>query len=159
MKNFLIYVFFVYLALAIQGLVFHGIKPDLALILVCFFSVRHELGSGMAFGALTGLLIDVSSGFVLGPHILSKSVAAYLARTIRDNIFQWNIIISTVVVAVASAVDIFAVQICYETFSKVSFSNRPWGVAVASIAYTVVVSLLLYSLFHRERNEILWTRE
>jgi len=159
MKIFLLYTFFVYLALAIQGVVFHGIKPDLVLILVCFFSVRHELGRGMAFGALTGLLIDVSSGVTLGPHILSKTVAAYLARTTRDNIFQWNIIISTVMVAVISVVDIVTVHICYETFSKVSFSNRPWGVAVASIVYTVVVSTLLYPLFHRKRDEILWIKE
>lgn len=159
MKTFLIYIAFAYLALAIQGLFFHGVKPDLALILVCFFSVRHGQSSGITYGALIGLLIDVSSGFILGPHILSKAVAAYLSRTIRDHIFQWNIYISAVVIAALSATDILVVYISYETFAKISFMNRPWGISFAGIAYTTVTALLAYPMFHRGQEERLWINE
>lgn len=159
MKKLLFYIFLAYIALSIQGLIFHGIKPDLALILVCFFSVRHVQGRGMAYGALTGLLIDVSNGFILGPNIFSKTAAAFLAKTISDNLFQWNITISTIMIAALSAVDLFVVYVCYETFLKASFLNRPWGIAAAGISYTIVASLLLYPLFFREKDKNLWISE
>lgn len=159
MITFLIYISLAYLALAMQGLFFYGIKPDFALVLVCFFAVRHEKGMGMVFGAFTGLLVDVSSGFILGPNIFSKAIVGFLARVIRDNLFQWNNIISAIVVAVLSLVDIFVVFTCYESFSEVSFVNRSWGISAAGIAYTIATALIFYPLFHRKKDEGLWIRE
>ncbi|RJQ53978.1 MAG: rod shape-determining protein MreD [Nitrospiraceae bacterium] len=154
MKTFLVYIVFAYLALAFQGLLFHGVKPDLAFVLVFFYSIRHEQGKGMVFGALTGLLIDISSGFIIGPNIAAKGAAAFLARNIRDNLFQWNRFISALTAAALSLVDMFIVRICYETFSGVSFANRPWGLSAAGIAYTIAAALILYPVFNR-REEVI----
>ncbi|RJQ45973.1 MAG: rod shape-determining protein MreD [Nitrospiraceae bacterium] len=156
MKTFFMYIALVYVALAIQGMIFHGTKPDLVLILVCFFSVRHEQGRGMLFGALAGLLTDISSGFILGPNVFSKTMAAFLSRTIRENLFQWNIIISTFLIASLSIIDIAIVHVCYEAFSKMSFVNRSWGVSVATVAYTIAASLMLYPLFHPRKEKTMW---
>lgn len=155
MKTFLIYIGFAYLALAIQGLLFTGIKPDLVLVLVCFFSARHEQGRGMAYGAFTGLLIDVSGGFIIGPNIVSKTVAAVLARTVRDNLFDWNIVVGTFMVAALTVIDHSVVNICYETFSEISFVNRPWGISVAGSVYTVAAAMVLFPFFNK-RTDVLW---
>ena len=152
MKLFVIYVFFAYLAAAVQGLFFHGIKPDLVLVLVCFYSVMNKQMHNVAYGAMTGLLLDTAGGFILGPNVLSKVLVASLSRTVRENLFHWNIIISTSLIAVCSVIDILIVDICLETFSRVSFVNRPWSVSVAGTIYTSIAAMILYPVFNREKN-------
>jgi rod shape-determining protein MreD len=152
MRLFVIYVFFAYLAAAVQGVFFHGIKPDLVLVLVCFYSAGNKQIHNVAYGAMTGLLLDTAGGFMLGPNILSKVLVASLSRTVRDNLFHWNIIISTSLIAVFAVMDILIVDICLEAFSKVSFVNRPWSVSVAGTIYTSIAAMVLYPLFNREKD-------
>jgi rod shape-determining protein MreD len=152
MKLFLIYILFAYLAAAVQGLFFHGIKPDLVLVLVCFYSAMDRQTHHVTYGAMTGLLLDAASGFMIGPNILSKVIVAYLARTVRNNLFQWNIIISTSMVVVFSVVDILVANVCLETFSKIFFVNRSWSVSVIGTVYTGIAAMILYPVFNREKD-------
>lgn len=153
MKTFVIHIVLAYIVVAIQAVFFQGIKPDLALIVICFYAVKHKPVAGAAFGALTGLLIDTASGFVIGPNLLSKSLAAYLARSARENFFQWNMTISTLVIAVLSMIDILAVYMCLEIFTKMSFANRHWGISVAEVLYTCVFAAVMYYIFNRRKDE------
>ncbi len=152
MKKLAIYIFLAYIALALQAVFFHGMKPDLALVLVYFYAVKYGQTKGVIYGALTGLLIDTASGFIIGPNIISKSLAAFFANAIKENLFQWNIIISTLLMAIISLFDILLVYICLETFSKVSFVNRPWSISVIEIVYTVLTAMIIYPLYKAERN-------
>ncbi len=152
MKKFLLYLAVAYLAVSVQAVFFRGVKPDFVLVLVCFYSLKHGGLKGAGYGALTGLLIDTVNGFVLGPHILGKSLAAFLVRAVRENIFQWNIVINTLAVTVLSVVNIFIVYICLETFAKISFVNRPWSVSAREVVYTIAASLALYAFFRPERE-------
>ncbi len=146
MKTFLFYLIFAYITLSIQAIFFKGVKPDFVLVLVCFYSLKHGQIKGVAFGALTGLLIDTASGFILGPNIISKSFAGFIIRTIRDNMFQWNVFINSSVIAVLSVVNILLIYLFLETFPKVSFINRPWEISVKEIIYTIVAALILYAI-------------
>jgi rod shape-determining protein MreD len=148
MKQFLIYLFFAYLAMSVQAVFFKGTKPDFVLVLVCFYSLRYGQIKGAAYGALTGLLVDTVSGFVLGPNIISKSVAGFLISTIRTKLFQWNIVANTLVIAIFSVIDIFLVYICIETFSQVSFSNRSWDLLIMQTIYTIGAAMILYALLN-----------
>jgi len=155
MKLFLIYIILAYLAAALQGLFFHGIKPDLILVLVCFYSTMERQTHYAAYGALTGLMLDVASGFVIGPNLLSKVIDAYLARKVRDNLFQWNIIIITCMIAILSVVDIVVTDAILETFTKMSFVNRSWSISVLGTVYTGISAVLLYLLFNRTKFRLL----
>ena len=155
MKKLLLYLFFAYVALAIQSLFFRGIKPDLALILVCIYALKYGQVRGAVYGAVTGLLIDTAGGLIIGPNIISKSVIAFLISSLKNNLYQWNIYINTLMIAVLSVVDIFLVYSCYEFFSKVSFAERPWMVPITQIFYTAVASVLLYSLLKPEKDYFL----
>lgn len=159
MKKFLLYLFFAYAALTIQSLFFRGIKPDLALILVCVYALKFGRVKGVVYGAVTGLLIDTAGGLMIGPNIISKTVAAFLIRSLRNNLFQWNIYINTLMIVVLSVIDIFLVYICFELFSKVSFAERPWMVPITQVFYTSVASVLLYSLLKPEKDYILTTEK
>ncbi|MEN8263233.1 MAG: rod shape-determining protein MreD [Nitrospirota bacterium] len=144
MKKFLLYLIMAYLALTVQAIFFKGSKPDFVLVLVCFYSLRHGDLRGIAYGALTGLLIDTAGGVILGPHIVSKSLAAFLIWAVREKMFQWNIFINTVLIAILSIVDIFVVYICLEVFSGVPLDNMPIKIFVMQVIYTVVASVAAY---------------
>ncbi|MBI5057894.1 MAG: rod shape-determining protein MreD [Nitrospirae bacterium] len=156
MKALLLYIIFAYLALTVQSIFLHGIKPDLALVLVCFYSVRYGQVKGVTYGALTGILLDTANGFIFGPHIISKSIAAFLISAVKENLFEWNATISVITIAIFSVVNIFLVHICFETFSKVSFADRPWGISVMEVIYTILSALVMFPVFNRERRK--WKR-
>lgn len=144
MKSFLLYLFFAYIALSAQSIFFSGIKPDLVLVLVCFYSLNHGQRNGAAYGALTGMIIDGASGFVLGPNIMSKSLAGFFVSAISSKVFQWNMFVNTLIIAVFSVIDVFLVHICLETFSDISFVNRSWNIPLIQIVLTVIAAMIMY---------------
>ncbi len=147
---FLLYIFFAYLTLTVQAIFFKGTKPDVVLVLVCFYSFKYGQAKGTTYGALAGLLIDTASGFIIGPNIISKALAGLIIAKLKENIFQWNITVNTVVITILSIMDTFIVYICFETFSKMSFHNRPWGIPVMGVIYTIIAALVLYPLFNKK---------
>jgi rod shape-determining protein MreD len=140
------------MALSVQAIFLKGVRPDFVLVLVCFYSLRHGLEKGVAFGVVAGLLTDIASGFLIGPNIISKALAALLVRTFRENLFQWNIFINTFVITALAVIDIFLVYICVEFFSKISFSNRPIDIAIIHIFLTTAAAAVLYFFFNLGRN-------
>lgn len=152
MKAFSLYLLIALLAISIQATLFKGTRPDFVLILVFFYSLRYGQIKGMAYGALTGLLIDSASGFILGPNIISKSLIGFLVSSIRQKLFQWNIIISTAVIVALSSVDIFLISICLETFADMSFVNRLLGISIMQVVYTTGSGLILYPLLNPEED-------
>lgn len=159
MKKFLLYLFFAYAALAIQSLFFKGTKPDLILVLVCVFSLKFGQVNGVIYGTVTGLVVDAAGGLMIGPNIISKTVAAFLIRSIRNNLFQWNIYVNTLMIMFLSIIDIFLVYLSFEFFSRISFSNRPWTIPVVQVIYTAVASILLYRFLKPEVDETLKKEE
>jgi rod shape-determining protein MreD len=150
MKNGIYYILLLYIALAAQAILFSGIKPDFVLIFVCYYSLKYGRTKGVCYGAFAGLLIDTVNGFILGPHMLSKSLAGFFLKTIRENLFQWNIYINTIALVLFSFINILIVYICLDFFSNVSLVNRSIGTSALEILYTVVVSLVLYPVFKPE---------
>jgi rod shape-determining protein MreD len=150
MKRDIYYIFLLYIALAAQAVFFTGIKPDFVLILVCYYSLKYGRTKGICYGAFAGLLIDTVNGVILGPHMLSKSLAGFFIKTVRENLFQWNIYINTVALVVFSFINIVIVYVCLDFFSKISLANRAIGISAVEILYTVAGSLVLYPFFKPE---------
>ncbi len=144
MKYFISYILLAYCALAVQSLFFSGVKPDLVLVLVCAYSLKFGQTRGVIYGMAAGLLVDVSGGLILGPNLIGKSVVAFLIRSLRENLFQWNIYVNTIMIVMLSGIDIFLVYACFEFFSKVSFVNRPWLIPITQVFYTAAASIMLY---------------
>ncbi len=152
MRTFLLYLFIAFLALSVQATLFTGTKPDFVFILVCFYSLKQGHIKGTAYGALTGLLIDSASGFILGPNVISKSLAGFLISSIRQKLFQWNIIINTIVIAVLLLIDVFLVYTCLEIFAGISFVNRSLEISIMQVVYTTVAALILYPVLSPEKD-------
>ena len=152
MKNFLLYLVFAYLALSVQAMFFKGIRPDLVIILVCTYSLKYGYAKGAAYGAFTGLIIDTMGGFILGPNIISKSLAALLIRMVRGKIFQWSMLVNTIMIALLVMFDILIVYLCHEIFLEGSFATRLWVISPKEIIFTIAAALAAYNLFSLDRD-------
>jgi len=155
MKNLTVYIILAYFALMVQSLFFGNTKPDLILVLVCFFAVRNGLTNSLFYGTFCGLLLDLTSGFMIGPNMISKSIASLLTRTIRNNLLEWSGVVNILVIAVMSIIDVVIVYSSIEIFSMVSFSNRAWDAAIWHVLFTAVAGLILYSILHPDKGNII----
>lgn len=144
MKNFLVYLAAAFLAIVIQAKFFAGVKPDIVLALVCLYSIRQGGIKGMAFGALTGMIIDSASGFILGPNMLSKTLAGYLSASVREKFFDWNFLLNTALVFILSVLDNLLIYVCFTQFSGISFAERSWTPSILQVAYTTMAGIILY---------------
>lgn len=149
MKDFIIYLFLALFGISIQATLFHGVKPDFILILVCYYSLRHGEKKGMAYGALTGFLIDSVNGFILGPNIFSKAIAGFVIGIIRDKVFYWNKVLNAAAIILLSLLDIFVVRVCFEIFSDFPVHNTPPETLIFQILYTLAFSFIIYPFFNR----------
>ena len=152
MRGFLSYLLFVYLVLSVQAVVFKGAKPDLVLVLVCYYTLTFGTSRGILFGITAGLIMDSASGVLLGPNIISKSLAAFFIGSFRENLFHWNVYVNTMLVAFISIVDVLWIYICFGVFSDISFVNRSWSVSVTGILFTVAAALLAYPFLNPQRK-------
>ncbi|MEK6528842.1 MAG: rod shape-determining protein MreD [Nitrospirota bacterium] len=152
MKTFSFYVLLAFLLLSVQATVFSGVKPDFILVLVCFYSLRHGQMKGMIYGAFTGFLIDSASGVILGPNMFSKFLIGFMISSIRQKLFQWNIIVSALIIAIFSLMDIVLVYLFLETFAGISFTEMPFRILILQTVYTVIASLILYGFIDFEKD-------
>ncbi|MBL7049395.1 MAG: rod shape-determining protein MreD [Nitrospira sp.] len=152
MKKFFLYVLCAYAVLASQAIFFSGIKPDFLLILVFIYSVRHGRAGGVTYGAVAGLLADLAGGFIIGPNIISKALTALLFKSLRDNIYNWNIMLCSMTIAALCFVDIMLVTFCVEVFSQISFLGRSWHVSAVQIFYTSIAGLISCFIINNDRR-------
>jgi len=152
MKTFSFYVLLAFLLLSVQATVFSGVKPDFILVLVCFYSLRHGQMKGMIYGAFTGFLIDSASSVILGPNMFSKFLIGFMISSIRQKLFQWNIVVSASIIAIFSLMDMVLVYLFLETFAGISFAEMPFRILILQTVYTVIASLILYVFFDFEKD-------
>lgn len=141
------------IGMSLQSLLFTGVKPDIVIILVCFYTLRYGQFRGVVFAGTAGIVLDSASGFILGPNIVSKATSAFLVGVVRRKIFFWNRVINSLVVTVVTLLDILLVRICLEVFTDISYSNRMNTMSVIQIVLTIVMSLIIYPLFDPEKYE------
>jgi len=158
MKAFSFYFLLTLVAIAIQGTLFKSVKPDFIFILVCFYALRYGRIKGLIYGAITGLLVDIASGFIFGTNIISKAVISYLIVSVRGKVFHWNIIVNTIALILFSILDIFLVYMFLKTVADVSLVNMSLKTGVVQIIYTTIFSIMLYPVLTSEKEDNIFQR-
>jgi rod shape-determining protein MreD len=74
---------------------------------------------GMFFGALIGLVEDITSGSLLGPNILSKGLIGYLSSSLYKRLFIWTPLIGAINIFSLTFLDCSIVFILRSVFDKV----------------------------------------
>jgi|SRR3990172_11222546 len=136
-------------AIALQSTLFSGPRPDLLLILVCFYALKHDVVPSLIFGAVSGLLMDVSNGFIIGSAVLSKAFTAYVVVSVKQIIFGWGWIIHSFIIFFSAVMDYVIFLIFLNTFSHISNYSRTLESFFWDIAYTTIFGLILFPLIKR----------
>jgi len=134
------------LVLQIITPVFWGIRPDLILLLVFFHGFRFGETRGLIFGALSGLLLDVYSGSIIGPHTLSKGVIGYGAAWFPGIFFRENRLIITLCMVFLTLIDGAILKVVFNSYSPLG------GPDVPSIFRQAVIVGLLWTVVDRIWN-------
>jgi len=85
-----------------------GLRVDLTLLVVVYFSLFWGGERALVLGFLTGLCHDALSSEVLGLSALSKSLTAFVIHTLSRNVQVQSLIAQVLLTALAVAVDTLA---------------------------------------------------
>ncbi len=152
MKSLILYLLAALLAISVQASLLYKVsRPDIVLVLVCFYALKYGQVRGMAYGMMTGFMLDSASGVILGPNMLSKAIAGFFLGSIMLKVFYWNIYINTALIGLFSLLDIFLVYICLEIFTGISFIEMPVDSYVMQVVYTTIAGLMFYPFLNPDR--------
>jgi rod shape-determining protein MreD len=82
-----------------------GVSPALTLLPVYYVGLKQGSTRGLLFGALIGAIGDSLSGNILGPNMLGKGTAGFLASFMRGGLFRWTPLLGVIGVAVLTVFD------------------------------------------------------
>ncbi|MBI4842824.1 MAG: rod shape-determining protein MreD [Nitrospirae bacterium] len=150
MKSFLIYLAALFLLMAFQAVFISGAKPDLPLVLVCFYSLGHGAVLGGAFGALAGFIADSASGFLIGPNLFSKFLAALFIYNFRRKFFVWNAVLCMLFITGITAADMAFIFFYIRMFSGIEPPSLFSLTAALQVVYNSAAALLFYRVIGAE---------
>ena len=123
-----------------------GVVPDLLLIAVVYLSISYGQIFGTVTGASYGLLYDFISGTLIGSHMLSKTVAAFVAgyfssETKRDKyLYTYSF---SVVIFISGLID----ATIFSFFSVIDFNTNIFlalfNHALMPSIYSSIVSIMV----------------
>ena len=149
MIKVILWIILSFVAIALQSTLFKGPRPDLLLILVCFYALKHDVLSSLLFGAISGLILDVSNGFIVGSAVISKAITGYVVVSVKQIIYRWGIVIHFFIIFISAVIDYFIFLIFLNTFNPLSNYYRPLESIFMDIAYTTFFGLLLFPFVKR----------
>jgi rod shape-determining protein MreD len=126
-----------------------GVRPDLALIVLVFASLRKGSMVGQWSGFASGLLEDLMNVSPLGFHSLLKTVIGYLYGVFSGNVFVDPFLMPMVLVVVATLLKGTLAGIVSAVFGIaasgfITFTGRIW----IEIAYNGVLAPFLFALLN-----------
>lgn len=67
-----------------------GIAPNLTVVVVYAVGIRSGATKGILSGSAVGILEDSISGHILGPNLMGKGMAGFLASFSSGSPFRWT---------------------------------------------------------------------
>jgi len=145
---------FIILSMVLQATVLHGaavagVKPNLLLILVLFFSLLEGSVPGFIFGFLVGLFEDLVIGKFVGLHALTMMLTGLLIGFAEPKIFKENYLTPVVVVFFGTLIHEFA----FLFLGNLIGMSFDWGNLVQIVlpltVYHSCISPFLYVPFYK----------
>ena len=124
-----------------------GIKPNLLLIVTASFGFMRGSKSGMLVGFLSGLLIDIQFGKMIGFYALIYLVVGFLNGLFEQMFYDEDIKLPLFLIAVSDF--LYGITIYFLTFllnSDFRFTYYLNRIIVPEMIYTIVITLGVYPL-------------
>jgi rod shape-determining protein MreD len=138
----LIFILLVALAFVIESKVrvLGIIRLNLTVVFVYYIGLRYGPTRGLFFGASLGIVADSLAGGIMGPNLLGKAAAGYLAAFLKGGMFIWTPLLGFIgllaLTFLDGAVSFFSTQIFLDPPTAMSNAliMMFWQGAINSIA-------------------------
>ena len=126
-----------------------GVRPDLALIVMIFVSMRRGSMVGQVSGFATGFLEDLMNVSPLGFHSLIRTVIGVLYGLLSGNMFIDPILLPIVLTVIATIIKgilagIISAIFGIEASGFITFTGRLW----IEVGYNGVIAPFLFALLN-----------
>ena len=152
MKRKVITFFIILISFLLQStlfvkLKFGAVSPNLMLVVTSSFGFMRGRKSGIAVGAISGLLVDIFWGQLLGFHTLLYTVIGYLNGSFERLFYDEDIKLPIVLISVSE----FLYGICIYVFvymlqGDFAFGTYLFSIIIPELVYTILVTLILYQV-------------
>lgn len=152
MKRKIITFMFIALAFLLQSTVFSrltfaDVRPNIMIVVTASFGFMRGEKGGMAVGFVSGLLIDLFWGGVLGFYTLIYTVIGYFNGTFHRMFFDDDIKFPLVLVGISDLIYSAIGYLClFMLQGKFIFSYFLGHVMLPELVYTILVTLILYQV-------------
>jgi len=126
-----------------------GVRPDLALIVLIFVSVRRGSMVGQVSGFATGFLEDLMNVSPLGFHSLMRTVIGYVYGLLSGNMFIDPILLPIILTVIATILKgilagIISAIFGIEASGFITFTGRLW----IEVGYNGVIAPFFFALLN-----------
>ena len=145
MKRKVITFFIILISFLLQStlfvkLKFGAVSPNLMLVVTSSFGFMRGRKSGIAVGAISGLLVDIFWGQLLGFHTLLYTVIGYLNGSFERLFYDEDIKLPIVLISASE----FLYGICIYVFvymlqGDFAFGTYLFSIIIPELVYTILV--------------------
>ena len=128
-------------------LTFASISPNLMIIVVSSFGFMRGKKTGMTVGFVSGLLVDLLWGNMLGFHMLIFTVIGYLNGTFERLFYDEDIKLPIILITASEIIYGLIIYGCmYMLQGDFLFGNYLYRIILPELVYTILVTLVLYQI-------------
>lgn len=152
MKRKVITFFIILISFLLQStlfvkLKFGAVSPNLMLVVTSSFGFMRGRKSGIAVGAISGLLVDIFWGQLLGFHTLLYTEIGYLNGSFERLFYDEDVKLPIVLISASE----FLYGICIYVFvymlqGDFAFGTYLFSIIIPELVYTILVTLILYQV-------------
>ena len=144
----------------IDHISYHGVVPDLTLLMVVYFAIVDGEERAMLTGAVGGIFQDVAGNFTLGHHVLCHVVIGYLAARVAARLITEHPAAKAGLVFGASIVSgLLAIAIGYVQDPSIAALHNIIARVVPGSFYTALFTPIMFFALDRifRRRKSNWT--
>lgn len=142
---FLIIIGYLLQSTLFKALSLGGISPNILIIITASIGFMRGKKEGMMTGFLSGLILDVFFGGLLGFYALVYMIIGYLNGFFRSIFYPEDIKLPIVLISSSELVYCFLVYLfSFLLQGKTNFGYYLLHIILPEIVYTVLVTLLIY---------------
>ncbi|MBR6223555.1 MAG: rod shape-determining protein MreD [Lachnospiraceae bacterium] len=124
-----------------------GVVPNLLLVITVSFGLMRGRKEGLFVGFFCGLLIDIFSGFALGPYALLYMYLGYINGFFHRLYYVEDVLLPIIMVAVN---DFFYSTVVYIVFylmrNRLDYGKYFMEIIIPEMIYTMLATLVLYRI-------------
>lgn len=136
-------------------LTFASISPNLMIIVVSSFGFMRGKKTGMTVGVISGLLVDLFWGNMLGFHMLIFTVIGYLNGMFKRLFYDDDIKLPIILIAASEIIYGLIMYGCmYMLQGDFLFGNYLFHIILPELVYTILITLVVYQIILRINRKL-----